>query len=206
MQIDVPQDLLEKTVERSSLYWKAIPLRPGRYRVDVVVKDVNGDRVGTWSHGILVPEYPDDKLASSSLILADDIENVPSKDVGTGNFVIGDSKLAYPRLDGSDGKPASFSHNQRVCFWMQVYNLQPDEKTKRSSVNIAYEIVNTANNQPVMQSAAADGAMNNVGGQFTLAKTLVLANFRPGVYKLIVKVDDNVSKQQIAPSIRFTVE
>ena len=89
---------------------------------------------------------------------------------------------------------------------MQVYNLQPDEKTKRSSVNIAYEIVNTANNQPVMQSAAADGAMNNVGGQFTLAKTLVLANFRPGVYKLIVKVDDNVSKQQIAPSIRFTVE
>ena len=96
VQIDVPQDLLEKTVERSSLYWKAIPLRPGRYRVDVVVKDVNGDRVGTWSHGILVPEYPDDKLASSSLILADDIENVPSKDVGTGNFVIGDSKLAYP--------------------------------------------------------------------------------------------------------------
>ena len=57
VQVDVPQELLEKTVDHSSLYWKAVPLRPGRYRIDIVVKDVNGDRVGTWSHGILVPEY-----------------------------------------------------------------------------------------------------------------------------------------------------
>ena len=63
VQVDVPQELLEKTVEHSSLYWKAVPLRPGRYRIDIVVKDVNGDRVGTWSHGIVVPEYVDDKLA-----------------------------------------------------------------------------------------------------------------------------------------------
>ena len=52
VQVDVPNELLEKTMEHSSLYWKAIPLRPGRYRFDIVVKDVNGDRVGTWSHGI----------------------------------------------------------------------------------------------------------------------------------------------------------
>ncbi len=51
VQVDVPQDLLEKTLEHSSLYWKAIPLRPGRYRIDLVVKDVNGDRVGTWIAG-----------------------------------------------------------------------------------------------------------------------------------------------------------
>ena len=30
---------------------------PDRYRLDVVVKDVNGDRTGTWSSGIIVPEY-----------------------------------------------------------------------------------------------------------------------------------------------------
>ena len=57
VQVDVPTELLEKTQEHSSLYWKALPLRPGRYRIDVVVKDVNGDRVGTWTHGVLVPEY-----------------------------------------------------------------------------------------------------------------------------------------------------
>jgi GWxTD domain-containing protein len=205
VQVDVPTELLEKTIEHSSLYWKAIPLRPGRYRIDVVVKDINGDRVGTWSHGIMVPEFNEDKLASSSLILADQMEKVPSKNVGSGSFVIGETKLAYPHLDGADGKPASFKHDQRMSLWMQVYNLQADEKTKKSSANIEYEIVNLANNQAVLHSSESTDTMGS-GDQVTLEKSLALNKFPPGVYKLTVKVDDNVSKQQIAPSVRFAVE
>jgi len=206
VQVDVPQELLEKTIEHSSLYWKAVPLRPGRYRIDIVVKDVNGDRVGTWSRGIMVPEFSDDKLAASSLILADRMEKVASKNVGAGSFVIGETKLAYPHLDGADGKPASFKHDQRLSLWMQVYNLQPDDKTKKTSARIEYEIVNLANNQPVLRSSESTDTMGNVGDQITLAKSLALNSFQPGLYKLTVKVDDNVSKQQIAPTVRFAVE
>ncbi len=167
---------------------------------------MNGDRVGTWTRGIMVPEYTDDKLAASSLILADRMEKVASKNVGSGSFVIGETKLAYPHLDGADGKPASFKRDQRMSLWMQVYNLQPDDKTKKTSAKIDYEIVNLANNQPVLQSSESTDAMGNVGDQVTLAKSLALNNFPPGVYRLTVKVDDNVSKQQIAPSVRFAVE
>ena len=206
VQVDVPSELLEKTVEHSSLYWKAVPLRPGRYRVDIVVKDVNGDRIGTWSHGIMVPEYNEDKLASSSMILSDTMEKVASKNVGSGSFVIGETKLTYPHLDGADGKPASFKRDQRMSLWMQVYNLQPDDKTKKSSAKIEYEIVNLANNQSVLHSSESTDSMSNVGDQFTLEKSLALNAFQPGIYKLTVKVDDNVSKQQIAPSVRFAVE
>jgi GWxTD domain-containing protein len=194
VQVDVPQELLEKTLEHSSLYWKAIPLRAGRYRVDIVVKDVNGDRVGNWSHGIVVPEYSEDKLASSSLILSDHMEKVASKNVGAGSFVIGETKLAYPHLDGADGKPASFKHDQRMSLWMQVYNLQPDDKTKKSSAKIEYEIVNLADNKAVLQSSESTDAMGNVGDQVTLEKSLSLNSFQPGLYKLTVKVGDNVSK------------
>jgi GWxTD domain-containing protein len=206
VQVDVPTELLEKTVEHSSLYWKAVPLRPGRYRVDIVIKDVNGDRVGTWSHGIMVPEFSEDKLANSSLILTDSMERVASKSVGSGSFVIGETKLTYPHLDGADGKPASFKRDQRMSLWMQVYNLQADEKTKKSSANIEYDIVNLANNQAVLHSSESTDGMGNVGDQVTLEKSLALNAFPPGVYRLTVKVDDNVSKQQIAPSVRFAVE
>ena len=206
VQVDVPTELLEKTMEHSSLYWKAIPLRPGRYRFDVVVKDVNGDRVGTWSHGVLVPEFNEDKLASSSMILADHMEKVATKNVGSGSFVLGETKLAYPHLDAPDGKPASFKRDQRMNLWMQVYNLQADEKTKKSSAKIEYEIVNMANNQSVLHSSESTDTMGNVGDQITLEKSLALNAFQPGIYKLTVKVDDNISKQQIAPSVRFAVE
>ena len=206
VQVDVPQELLEKTMEHSSLYWKAVPLRPGRYRIDVVVKDVNGDRVGTWSRSLLVPEYNEDKLASSSLILADRMERVATKNVGSGSFVLGETKLAYPHLDGADGKPASFKRDQRMSLWMQVYNLQQDDKTKKPSAKIEYEIVNLANNQPVIHSSESTEQMGNVGDQITLEKTLTLSSLQPGLYRLTVKVDDNVSKQQITPSVRFAVE
>ena len=206
VQIDVPQDLLEKTLEHSRLYSKAIPLRPGRYRFDVVVKDVNGDRVGTWSHGVQVPEFTDDKLASSSMILADHMEKVPTKNVGSGSFVIGETKFAYPHLDSPDGKPASFKRDQRVNLWMQVYNLQADGATKKASANIEYEIVNIANNQSVLHASESTDKMGNVGDQITLEKSLPLTSFQPGIYRLTIKVADNVSKQQIAPSVRFAVE
>ena len=206
VQVDVPNELLEKTMEHSSLYWKAIPLRAGRYRFDVVVKDVNGDRVGTWSRGVVVPEFNEDKLASSSMILTDHLDKVATKNVGSGSFVIGETKLAYPHLDAADGKPASFKRDQRMNLWMQVYNLQADGKTKKPSAKIDYEIVNMANNQSVLQSSESTDTMGNVGDQITLEKSLALNAFPPGVYKLTVKVDDNVSKQQIAPSVRFAVE
>jgi GWxTD domain-containing protein len=206
VQVDVPQELLEKTEEHSSLYWKAVPLRAGRYRVDLVVKDVNGDRVGTYSHGILVPEYNEDKLASSSLILADKMEKVATKSVGSGSFVLGETKLTYPHLDGADGKPASFKRDQHMALWMQVYNLQQDDKTKKPSAKVEYEIVNLANNQPVLHASESTDTMGNVSDQMTLEKTVTLSSLQPGLYKLTVKVDDNVSKQQIAPSVRFAVE
>jgi GWxTD domain-containing protein len=206
VQVDVPPDLLPKTQEHSSLYWKALPLRPGRYRFDVVVKDVNGDRVGTWTHGVAVPEYYEDKLASSSLILADHLEKVPAKNVGSGNFVIGQTKLAYPRIEPANGQPPSFKRTEAMNLWMQVYNLQADDKTKKPSAKFDYEIVNLADNKPVLHATESTDSMPNVGDQVTLEKRLALANFQPGQYRLTVKVDDNISKQQIAPSVRFAVE
>ena len=182
VQVDVPQELLEQEMNYSKLYWKAIPLRPGRYRLDIVVKDVNGDRVGTWTRGIMVPEYTDDKLSASSLILADKMEKVATKDVGSGNFVIGETKLAYPHLDGADGKPATFKKDQRMSLWMQVYNLQADDKTKKQSANIDYEIVNLANNQAVLHSSESTDTMGGkVGEQITLEKSLSLNTFPPGL-------------------------
>ncbi len=206
VQVDVPAELLEQQQAHSSQYWKAIPLRPGRYRFDIVVKDVNGDRVGTWSHGVMVPEYTEDKLASSSLILADNLEKVATKNVGAGSFVIGQTKIVHPKVEPGDGKPATYKQNQRMNLWMQIYNLQMDEKTKKPSAKIEYDIVNIADNKAVLHSSESTDTMGNVGDQMTLEKSLALSSFQPGTYKLTVKVDDNVSKQQISPSVRFAVE
>ncbi len=202
VQADIPAELLPKTAENSQIYWKALPLRPGRYRFDIVVKDVNGDRVGTWSRGIVVPEFSEDRLAASSLIVADMMEAVPSKNVGTGSFVIGTTKVR-PRVPSADGKPVSFKRNQKMNFWMQVYNLTVDEKTHKPSATVEYNVVNMANNKPVVHTVESTDAMGNVGDQVTLEKTMAAANLQPGLYRIQIKVNDNVSKQTVDPSGGF---
>jgi 5-hydroxyisourate hydrolase-like protein (transthyretin family) len=205
VQVDVPAELLPKTIENTSVYWKALPLRPGRYRFDVVVKDVNGDRVGTWKQGIQVPEYNEEKLASSSLILADIMEPVPAKTVGTGNFVIGTTKVR-PRVASADGKPVAFKRNQRLNFWMQVYNLTVDEKTHKPSATVEYSVVDAATNRQVIHATENTEQMGNVGEQVTLQKTLSGTSLQPGIYRMNIKVNDNVSKQTVDPSVTFAIE
>jgi 5-hydroxyisourate hydrolase-like protein (transthyretin family) len=205
VRADIPAELLPKSAENAQVYWKALPLRPGRYRFDVVVKDVNGDRVGTWSRGILVPEFNEDRLASSSLIVADVMEAVASKNVGTGNFVIGTTKVR-PRVPPADGKPVSFKRNQKLNFWMQVYNLSVDQKTHKPSANIEYDVVNASTNKPVIHTVESTDKMGNVGDQVTLEKSLAAADLQPGIYRISIKVNDNISKQTVDPSAMFAVE
>src|SRR5579884_338233 len=205
VQVDVPAELLPKTVEHSSVYWKALPLRPGRYRMDIVVKDVNGDRVGSWSKGILVPEFSEDRLATSSLILADQMEKVPAKSMGTGSFVIGNTKVR-PAVAPSDGKPAMFKRNQRLNFWMQVYNLTVDEKTHKPSATVEYNVINAATNKPVIHAVESTEQMGNIGDQVTLEKSLAASSLQPGIYRLSIKVNDNLSKQTVDPTATFAVE
>ena len=202
---DIPAELLEKELNNTSLYWKALPLRPGLYKLDVVLKDVNGDKLGTYSHNLIVPDYSDDKLSTSSLILADQMDPVPAREIGTGNFVIGQTRVR-PRVPAADSKTSAFKKQEKINFWMQVYNLGVDEKTKRPSATVEYQVVNTTSNQPVLNLTETTAQMGNVGEQITLEKSLSLGKLDPGIYQVTIKINDLVSKQTISPSAKFTVQ
>jgi GWxTD domain-containing protein len=205
VQVDVPAELLPKVTENSSVYWKALPLRPSLYRIDVAVKDVNGDRSGLWSSRLPVPSFDDDKLASSSLIVADTMQPVSTKEIGTGMFVIGNTKIR-PRVASANGKPVAFKRNQKVYFWMQVYNLGVDDKTHKPSATVEYDVINAATNKAVIHTVESTDQMGNIGDQVTLEKPLSAASLDPGVYRIQIKVNDNISKQTVDPSATFAVE
>ena len=205
VQVDVPAELLPKTAENSQIYWKALPLKPGHYRLDIVVKDVNGDRAGNWSKSLMVPDFGEDRLAASSLIVADQMYPVATKDIGTGSFVIGTMKVR-PRVQPADGKPIAFKRGQKMNFWMQVYNLTVDEKTHKPSATFSYDVINMATNKAVVHSTESTEQMGNVGEQITLQKSLSAANLEPGIYRIEIKVNDNISKQTVGPTATFAVE
>ena len=205
VKVETPSDLLAQTRNGVRVYWKALPLPPGRYKVEIAIKDVNNpDHVGIWKRSVDVPKFDDDVLASSSLILADQMERVPSKDVGTGNFVIGNTRLR-PRVPATVTTPVTFHRSQNLNFWMQVYNLGIGEN-KKNDATIEYQVLDLASNKQILQTEESAAKLNPNADQLTLEKTMPLAGLQPGRYQVLIKVNDGVSKKQLAESAPFIVE
>jgi len=203
--VDTPSDLLERAKNNLSIYWKALPLPPGRYKFEIAVKDVNNpDHVGAWRRSVDVPKYDDDQLASSSLILADQMERVGTSEVGTGNFVIGNTKIR-PRVPATVSTPVTFHRGQNLNFWMQVYNLGIGSDTKKNDATIEYQVLDLATNKQILDSSEPASKLNPNADQLTLEKTMSLATLEPGHYQVTIKVNDANKQQKIAQSAPFTV-
>ncbi|MGD0734701.1 MAG: GWxTD domain-containing protein [Terracidiphilus sp.] len=206
VQVEQPAELLEKTLDKKSVYWKAIPLPPGLYRLDIAIKDVNNpDHIGIYGRGFEVPTFHEEKLATSSLILADEMNAVSSHDIGSGSCVIGNTHIC-PRVSTNAATPVSFKRSQQLNFWMQVYNLGIDDATKSNLATVTYQIIDTTNNTVVFEKQVASKDLGAHSDQLTVEKTLPMAGLQPGKYKVTIKVNDTISKQEIAQSAPFVVE
>jgi len=194
---DFPDSLFQQSVKLQSIYQKAVPLRPGLYRLDLVIKDVHSGNVGVVNSRLQVPRYEDEKLEASSLILADQIEHVPAKQIGAGQFVLGSSKVR-PRLEGD------FTTSDKLGIYMQVYNLKPDDKTHKSDATFSYTV--KKGDQQVMQFKETSGDMKQTGDQVTIERLLPLGTLTPGKYTLEVSARDALANQTISRSADFTVK
>jgi len=204
--VEEPAELLQKAQNRKSIYWKALPLIPGLYRLDIAIKDVNNpDHLGLYGSSLEVPTYHDEKLATSSLILGDEMNTVSSRDIGAGSCVIGNTHIC-PRVAQNRATPVSFKRDQQLNFWMQVYNLTIDDATKSNEATVVYQIVDTTSNTVVFEKQLESKELGAHSDQLTLEKTLPMAGLQPGKYKVMIKVNDTISKQEIAQSAPFVVE
>ena len=205
VEVNEPAELLEKSLDHRSLYWKALPLPPGLYRLDIAIKDVNNpEHIGIYGQSLNVPEFQDEKLGASSLILADVMNIVSSQQIGNGNFIIS-NMYVRPRVSENSKTPVSIKRTQDLNFWLQFYNLGIDEATKSNSATVTYQITDSAGTV-IHEKQLESRDLGAHSDQLTVEKTLPIAGLSPGRYKVTVKVNDAISKQEIAQSAPFIVE
>ncbi|MGB2589018.1 MAG: GWxTD domain-containing protein [Candidatus Acidiferrum sp.] len=194
---DFPDSLFQQSLKLQSIYQKAIPLRPGLYRLDIVVKDVQSGNVGVVNTRLAVPRYEDQKLDASTLILADQLQHVPANQIGAGQFVLGSTKVR-PRIE------SDFKTDGRLGIYLQVYNLKADEKTHKSNATFVYTV--KKGSEKVMQFKETSAEMKQTGDQVTIERWLPLSTLAPGKYTLEINATDGVSNQSISKSADFTVK
>jgi GWxTD domain-containing protein len=199
--LDSPAERLQAflLLRRWSLYQKSVPLPPGTYRLNLVVKDLVGGHMNNYEMALNVPRYDDENLAASSVILADMIEKVPTRSIGTGQFVVGGSKVR-PRLDDT------FRYDEKMGIYLQLYNFSPDEKTQKPNGTIDYEVVKDSTNEKIFNFSEEIAKLPGASPQqVTIEKLLPLEKVEPGQYTLRMKITDKNRNQTLTPSATFRV-
>ena len=193
-----PEESLAIGQQARSVYQKNLVLVPGTYKIDLVVRDVVSGKTGVMKLGFAVPKYPEGELASSSLILANRLEPLNGR-MPTGQFVLGSMKV-IPNATGV------FKQDQTMGLYMQVYNVAIDQATLRPSVDIEYII--TQKDKPVMRvkEDGKGGFSTLTSQQITLARLLPLKELKPGMYDIVVSINDQVSGKSITtPKENFQI-
>jgi len=197
IQRDFPDSLLQAALQGDSIYQKAVVLRPGLYKIDLVMKDLNSGNLGVLDDRLAVPSIPEDKLEGSSLILADEVETVSSKDVGLGMFVIGSTKVR-PKLN------TEFTADQAVGFYLQLYNLGVDPTTHKNKLSLDFKI--SQGQETFTQAVMTGEQLRQTGEQVTFKSLLTPHTLPPGKYKLDIQATDLLNNTSISRSVQFTVD
>lgn len=193
---DYPDSLFQSSLNLSSIYQKAVPLRSGLYRLDVVIKDTQNGNVGLIDEALRVPAYEEENLDASSLILADQIQAVPSSQVGRGPFVLGSLKVR-PRVN------PEFFNTDKMGVFLQLYNLKLDPQSHKTNASVSYRI--TKDRQQIWKQDETSEQLRQTGEQVTIERSLPLASLTPGRYTLGVYVIDLLSNQTVSRTAVFTV-
>ena len=186
---------LSSTRMRKSAYARAFILDPGRYRIDVIVRDMESGATGLRRIGFEVPKFPEDRLSASGIVLAAKLENM-ERGAAVGPFVIGTTKV-IPNLT------RVFRRNDPVGIYLQVYNAAIDQTTLRPAADAEYVLLKDG--KEISRQVEDWRQINDAGQRLTLSRLIDSRNLSPGEYEIQVRIHDQVTGQTISPSATFTV-
>jgi len=184
---------------KRSLYQKLVSLESrGRYRIDLLVKDLNSGKVGVFRGPVDPPSYPDGTLASSSLVLSHDVRQVAGTPEANRMFVLGDVRI-HPTLDNT------FVAGSPIGAYYQLYNAGLDQSSLAPSLRIAYRI--SRRGETVVEVVAEeDGSVFwHSDRRAVLIRALPVRTLKPDRYDLTVEIHDQVRDRRLTLADQFRI-
>jgi GWxTD domain-containing protein len=184
---------------QTSQFQKMISLPPGqRYKLDLVLKDVNSERMGPQTIPISTPSYDGEKLQASSLILARSVKPAPQNLDKLDQYILGDLKVV-PKVN------LQFYPNQNLIPYVQIYNVEIDQTTMKPSLEVTYVLKKGKDAVAVEKDLKGASIQLFSGARVVLLTQIPLKNIIPGEYTLEISVLDAIANTTHTVSTNFKV-
>jgi hypothetical protein len=182
-----------------SEYQKIVALPPGqRFKLDLVLKDVNSGNSGIVSKGFVVPKFDTETLQSSTIILANRITRVPTYSNELEQYVIGDLKI-LPNVK------SEYIAGQDLIPYMQIYNATLDQASQKPSLEVTYTVKSAGEVVEEQKDLTGRSVQFFSGQRVVVIGTIPLQKIAPGKYTLTVTVLDKISNRTVVTETGFSV-
>ncbi len=191
LRVTFADDQLQAGLLKSSVYQKTLALdRRMRYKLDLIVKDVQSGQIGVKKTALVPPRFSDEELSASSMIVSGSIRVLDEIPTGNPMFVLGDVKI-HPDLSGT------FRAGGRLGVYLQVYNAGIDQTTLAPSVGVSYRIVSGERKVAETIDESGESVQLASGQRLVLIKELPVTELPPGRYKVQVELRDRIRDEHL---------
>ncbi len=202
LALEFSQKFFRQGIQGRSLYQKKLMLSPGRYKLDLVIKDLRSGKIGSAQTLIVVPRIEADGLGQSSVFLADkihrlDIEKLPAQQLLLGQFLIDNLKV-YPNVT------REFRRDQKLGIYFQIYNLAIDQSLSEPFVEVEFAFLK--NGKELLREKASSEEMASSDRHVSVAKLFSMSGLEGGQYTVRITVADKISGSSLTTERNFTLK
>jgi len=181
-----------------SLYQRYLPVKPGRYKLTLIIKDVGSNKLGTSQSLIEVGKPPKNRLYTSSLVLADWIGPHTQTEFIPDPFVTSGRLKVYPNVG------TRFRSNNPLGMYMEIYGMKIDQTQQRPHITVTCQITDTLGNL-LDQKTLQEKALVFDGSKLIISMLWPENTFLAGKYRLKMNIEDQISQQTISTEASFQV-
>lgn len=187
----------EEEQRKASIYQKRLPLKPGRYKLHLVLKDVHGDQMSTLETLLLIPPQEAEALSSSSIVLADRIVPAKVEETLADPFIFSGFKV-YPNVTHQ------FERDQKYLrAFLEIYNVALDSSTLQPRVKAEYTVARK-DESPVLRGEVSS-EIQFLNDRLVIFKAVPLEGLPAAEYVLRFRLTDLITDRILEPSASFLV-
>lgn len=185
-------------------YQNYLKLRPGKYQLKMAIADEKG-KIGTSEQSLVIPPLPGDGMASSSLVLTqqmtqlpDLIRNIQSK------LMEENDPLAYKGMQLIPDVDQILSKSGNIAVYYKVYNLKSNPQDLHLVAKI--QVIDEKGTPATNESLVLDDATQSTGAsEAAVGFSIPLKDLAPGKYQLKVETQDTGQNQSVTSGTEFTI-
>ena len=184
-------------LQTSRLYQRKVPLKTGRYKLQIVVREGKTKRVGTLNSLVVVPGQTPN--LRGMLMLADRARRVREGESVVDPFVVTDELKVFPDVH------KIFSPSEQLGVFLEVHNLTLDMSTQAADVRLSYKVLSDGQPVPNFEKVMEPQRIDN-DSVLDAFFAVPLDGLSSGKYAFQIEVADLVSDKKLVLKDIFEIQ